>query len=106
MCASCGKEQGTFERFLTAGSEFGELEGKKICFSCKNSQIKKETNKKIAEMSVRYDGEYIKVVQIPIMFTEGAWDKIDELCARGYTVKSVVEQELIHASLVILEKTR
>lgn len=54
--------------------------------------------------AVKFDGAYIKVIEIPMFATGGAWSVVDMLVARGFTVKSVIEREYWKTSLVILEK--
>lgn len=54
--------------------------------------------------AVKYDGAFIKVVEIPMFATGHAWSIVDMLASKGYTVKSVIEREYWKTSLVILEK--
>ena len=57
-------------------------------------------------ISVKDDGEFIKVVEIPIAWTADAWRLLDLLVAKGYTIKGVLEREYWKTSLIILECVR
>jgi hypothetical protein len=59
-----------------------------------------------APSAVKYDGEFIKVVEIPVAKTMEAWQTVDLIVAKGYTIKGVVEREYWKTSLVILEYIR
>jgi hypothetical protein len=65
---------------------------------------KQQTEKK--PTGLKFESEYIKVVEIPMMFTKTAWETVSDFVATGYTIKSVVERETWKTSLVILEKAR
>lgn len=54
--------------------------------------------------SIKYDGHYVKTVEIPLVFTKAAWDKVDAIVSSGYTIKGVVERESMGTSIIILEK--
>jgi hypothetical protein len=56
--------------------------------------------------SRKYDGEFIKTVEVPMFGTKDSWNEVNELCSQGYTVKAVVEREFWKTSIVVLEKIR
>ena len=56
-----------------------------------------------APKAVKYDGEFIKVVEVPIAWTQDSWTLIDLIIAKGFTIKGVIEREYWKTSLVILE---
>jgi hypothetical protein len=90
FCISCGKEHGLLK--YDPKPEWG-FKGGKLCGECLNQQT-----------STKYQGEHIRVIEIPISGTKGAWNKVDESIKDGYTIKGIIEREYWKTSLVILEK--
>lgn len=112
-CIACNKELG-FVKY-TAEKGWDIQEGSLLCWNCwnnretaerkvKEQQDNAERMAKLKEKAVKYQGEFITVVEIPVAGTEAAWSKVDELVKKGYTIKGVIEKEYWKTSLVVLEK--
>ena len=112
-CIACNKELG-FVKY-TAEKGWDVQEGSVLCWNCwnnretaerkvKEQQDNAERMAKLKEKAVKYQGEFITVVEIPVAGTEAAWSKVDELVKKGYTIKGVIEREYWKTSLVVLEK--
>ena len=112
-CIACDKELG-FVKY-TAEKGWDIQEGSLLCWNCwnnretaerkvKEQQDNAERMAKLKEKAVKYQGEFITVVEIPVAGTEAAWSKVDELVKKGYTIKGVIEKEYWKTSLVVLEK--
>ena len=112
-CIACNKELG-FVKY-TAEKGWDIQEGSVLCWNCwnnretaerkvKEQQDNAERMAKLKEKAVKYQGEFITVVEIPVAGTEAAWSKVDELVKKGYTIKGVIEKEYWKTSLVVLEK--
>jgi hypothetical protein len=112
-CIACNKELG-FVKY-TAEKGWDIQEGSVLCWNCwnnretaerkvKEQQDNAERMAKLKEKAVKYQGEFITVVEIPVAGSEAAWSKVDELVKKGYTIKGVIEREYWKTSLVILEK--
>src|ERR671916_138610 len=111
-CIACNKELG-FVKY-TAEKGWDIQEGSLLCWNCwnnretaerkvKEQQDTAERMAKLKEKAVKYQGEFITVVEIPVAGTEAAWSKVDELVKKGYTIKGVIEKEYWKTSLVVLE---
>jgi hypothetical protein len=112
-CLACNKELG-FVKY-TAKKGWDIQEGSLLCWKCwnnretaerkvKEQQDNAERMVKLKEKVVKYEGEFITVVEIPVAGPEAAWSKVDELVKKGYTIKAVIEKEYWKTSLVVLEK--
>jgi hypothetical protein len=112
-CLACNKELGFVKYVAKKGWDIQE--GSFLCWDCWDNQdnaermAKQERDNaermaKLKEKVVKYQGEFITVVEIPIAGTEAAWSKVDELVKKGYTIKGVIEREYWKTSLVVLEK--
>ena len=112
-CIACNKELG-FVKY-TAEKGWDIQEGSLLCWNCwnnretaerkvKEQQDNAERMAKLKEKAVKYQGEFITVVEIPVAGTEAAWSKVDELVKKGYTIKGVIEREYWKTSLLVLEK--
>lgn len=123
-CIACNKELG-FVKY-TAEKGWDIQEGSVLCWNCWNNRetaerkVKEQQDNaermakqerdnaermaKLKEKAVKYQGEFITVVEIPVAGSESAWSKVDELVKKGYTIKGVIEREYWKTSLVVLEK--
>ena len=105
VCYICQKEIGMGQRW-SPKKEWTEFPPDvKLCTEHYNQRDKQAVHEKLVEKSVKYDGQNIKVVEIPIAFAKDAWDKVEELVSQGYSIKAILEREISHTSLVILERT-
>src|SRR5919106_1357499 len=114
-CIACNKELG-FVKY-TAEKGWDIQEGSVLCWNCWNNRetaerkVEQERDNaermaKLKEKAVKYQGEFITVVEIPVAGSEAAWSKVDELVKKGYTIKGVIEKEYWKTSLVVLEKVQ
>lgn len=103
-CAICGTELSFLNKFKADKSFGPEVEGKIVCGSCQKGHVKEQVSEAVQAKSLFYDGEHVKAVQLPPGFSKDAFKLVDDLSARGFRIKGIVEQEMQHASLVVMEK--
>ena len=102
-CVVCSVEIGMGNRW-SCKPEWGFPPDSKMCTEHYNERNKQAAVEKTAEKLTKYDGSHIKVVEIPIVFAKIAWDKVEELSGQGYMIKAILEREITHTSLVVMEK--